>query len=308
MVKKGLGRGLGSLIPTYRDEPETEAPKRTATVSKEVGAEGTGVAEIKLSSITANSNQPRKHFDETTLKELAVSIKRHGVMQPIVVVKASALGNVPRGTNEYVIVAGERRYRAAQIVGLDTIPAIVKDYDKKKIQELALIENLQREDLTPVEVAYGLQELIDTHNFTQEALAASLGLGRSTVTNYLRILTLSDFVLDLINKGEISFGHAKIIASAEKRDQDALAREAAKQKLSIKQLEIGLKKSTGKEAVKTTPQSVELKDLTKKLGQAFGTRATCLGNDKKGRFIIEYFNRDDLDRIFDIVEKIVKSR
>ena len=308
MQKKGLGRGINALIPTYdADEDEVTtlpAPRpqpRVAEVTENVPRGTiTGSGEIELSKIDVNPNQPRKTFDDASLGELAQSIKTHGVLQPITVVK---------NKDRYMIVSGERRFRASQKAGLKTIPAQIKEYTAREIQELALIENLQRDDLTPVEVARGFQELMDEHGFTQDMLATRLGVNRTSVAHHLRLLTLDDKVLDMLDKGVMSMGHAKVICTTEnKKMQEMLAIMVAKHGLSVRQLEQEVKKSmSAKNKSKESAgagQSTELKELTKQIQRVFGTRVSCLGTDKKGRFIVEYYNRDDLDRIHEVISKI----
>ena len=201
-MKPGLGRGLDSLLKVYDDEIAEEHVAKGTNVSREkiYG----DVQKISLDKIYTNPNQPRKNFDEESLRELAESIRLHGLIQPIVV------NQMPDG---YMIIAGERRYRAAKICGLTEVDAIVKQYPNKLIAEIAIIENLQREDLNPVEVAKGIKQLMEEYELTQEKVAERLGKSRSAIANSLRILSLYPEVLNLVEKGKVSFGHAKILAS-----------------------------------------------------------------------------------------------
>ena len=197
MIKRGLGRGLDSLLKVYDEEPEQELK----SITKHELRNG-DVEKIKLSEVYANPNQPRKTFDKESLDELAESIKVHGLIQPIIVNKMD---------NGYMVIAGERRLRASKQAGLVEIDAIVKNYTEKQIAEISIIENLQREDLNPVEVAKGIKKLMEEYGLTQEKVSERLGKSRSAIANSLRILSLYPEVLDLVEKGKVSFGHAKFL-------------------------------------------------------------------------------------------------
>ncbi len=306
MNKKGLGRGLESLFGDY-DEYNSPA-KQTNTnegevkerivekvVEKEVNL---GPEEISIELIVPNPNQPRKNFDEKALKELAQSIKTHGIIQPITVAKD--------GTR-YIIVAGERRWRASKLAGLKTIPCIVKDYTARQISEVSIIENLQREDLNPIESARAIRQLIDQFDLTQEVVADRIGKSRPAVANTLRLLTLCPEVIKLIEEGKLSAGHARCLVTVEDpKIQLELAIKASDNKISVRELEKFIKQlakgANGKK--QAVPQSLELKDFAKKMERLFSTKVTILGNDRKGRIFIDYYNEDDLQRIYSLLDRL----
>lgn len=291
-MKMGLGRGLDSLLKAY--DQETEEKKEEKSVTKYEIRQG-DTQKIDINKIYTNPNQPRKNFDKESLNELAESIKLHGLIQPIIV------NEMPDG---YMIIAGERRYRASKICGLKEIDAIVKQYSTKQIAEIAIIENLQREDLNPVEVAKGIKQLMEEFGLTQEKVSERLGKSRSAIANSLRILSLYPEVIDLVEKGKVSFGHAKILASIEDyATQLILAKKIAKDKLTVRDLEKEVESILGNKKKKKAPKlpSEELQDFISDLQRKLGTKVSLIGNDKKGRIYIDYYSQDDLDRIYDIV-------
>lgn len=265
----------------------------------EFGNLNEGVEIMSITKIVANPNQPRKKFDETALEELAVSIKNVGIIQPIVV--------CPTGDDTYVIVAGERRFRANKIAGNTTIPVIVKNYTRKQIKEIALIENLQRQDLNPIEEAQAYKSLIDEYDFTQEQLAQRLGKSRPAITNSLRLLNLNPVVIDMVISGRLSAGHARCLSSIKDYIvQNTYAIAACDKKLSVHQLEVMVSNylNPNKKQKKVQEQSVELKDLANIMNRKFGTKVYAVGNNNKGRIYIDYYSTADLDRIFEIMAKI----
>lgn len=291
-MKMGLGRGLDSLLKVYDEEVET---KRAEEPLNNYTMRHGDVEKIDINKIYTNPNQPRKNFDKESLNELAESIRIHGLIQPIVV------NEMPDG---YMIIAGERRFRACKICGLKEIDAIIKNYSNKQIAEIAIIENLQREDLNPVEVAKGIKKLMDEYGLTQEKVAERLGKSRSAIANSLRILTLYPEVIELIEKGKISFGHAKILASiTDYATQLILAKKIAKDKLTVRDLEKEVDSILGNKKKKKVAKlpSEELQDFISELQRKLGTKVTVIGNDKKGRIYIDYYSQDDLDRIYDVV-------
>lgn len=256
------------------------------------------VREIDLKLIDINTNQPRKNFDKESLQELSDSIKQHGVIQPIIVIQKG---------DRYSIVAGERRYRASKIAGLKTIPAIIKDYTTRETKEIALIENLQREDLNPVETAYALKQLIEEYHFTHEDLASKIGKTSSVVSNYMRILRLEPEVLSMIEKGKLTFAHAKALISIPDREiQIKLARKACDDKISSRELENITQAILNPEKAIKKKETVglEIKNLVNTMQYIFGTKVNVIGSDKRGRIYIDYFNGDDLDRIKTIIDKL----
>lgn len=291
-MKLGLGRGLDSLLKVYDEEVET---KKTEEPLNNYTLRHGEVEKIDINKIYTNPNQPRKTFDKESLNELAESIRIHGLIQPIVV------NEMPDG---YMIIAGERRFRACKICGLKEIDAVVKNYSNKQIAEIAIIENLQREDLNPVEMAKGIKKLMDEYGLTQEKVAERLGKSRSAIANSLRILTLYPEVIDLIEKGKISFGHAKILAAVtDYATQLILAKKIAKDKLTVRDLEKEVDAILGNKKKKKVAKlpSEELQDFISELQRKLGTKVTVIGNDKKGRIYIDYYSQDDLDRIYDVV-------
>lgn len=294
MKKAGQGLGLNELFKNYSSEISTYDANGVLTK---------GVEEIDIELIERNPEQPRKDFDKERLEELAASIKSYGIIQPISVVKRD---------NIYIIIAGERRYRAAQIAGLEKVPVIVRDYDEQKCKEVALIENLQREDLNPIEEAMAYSELISSYEVTQEEIAEKFGKSRSTITNSIRLLSLPKEVQELLRNGSISTGHAKLLLSEsiknEKDIQIRLANEVAKRKLSVRSLDIMI--NTLNKAEKTPVnknQSDEIKELVNNMDRVFGTKTKIVGNEKKGRIYIDYYKTEDLNRIYNLITKLLND-
>ncbi len=253
---------------------------------------------IDVADIDPNYEQPRKNFDESALNELAESIRQHGVIQPIVVVRMGM---------RFMIISGERRWRASKIAGQKTIPAIVKDYTPQQIKEIAIIENLQREDLNPIEAARAIKQLMEEFNMTQEMAADRIGKSRSAIANTLRLLTLDDRVLDMIGKGELSAGHGRTLVVIENKDEQfALAKKARESQMSVRELEKKVRDylnpvKEDKEPARKKEVCLELKDLVVNMQRAFATKVTAVGNNKKGRICIDYFSSDDLDRICEMI-------
>ena len=312
MNMKGLGRGLDSLFGDYEDydaSPKKEpVSKKTEekeprviekvvekVVTKEINK---GAEEIPITRLDRNPDQPRKNFDEKALKELAQSIKTHGVIQPIIVNKKG---------DRFVIIAGERRFRAGQMAGLKTLPCIVKDYTDKEVSEISIIENLQREDLNPIESARAIKELMDKFGLTQETVADRIGKSRPAVANTLRLLTLSPVVIKMVEENQLSAGHARCLTVLESFDvQNSVASKAISSKMSVRDLEKyikSLEKNTAGKKV-APPQSAELKDFAKKMERVFSTKVSILGSDHKGRIFIDYYNADDLQRIYNLVDRL----
>ena len=296
-INKGLGKGLSALFQSTEDDYSKTLGVTAEDISK-------GVFELKLDEIYANPNQPRKIFDEKALNELASSIKANGVIMPIVVNKD--------GEGKYMIIAGERRYRASKIAGQDTIPAIVKEYDERRIKEISLIENLQREDLNPIEAATAMKQLMDDYGLTQEELSERIGKSRSAVANTLRLLSLEGEVVKLVANGKLSSGHARALVTLPSDVQKKIANNAVKDGMSVRDIEKAVKDYFNppdearklRQAKKIAEMSAELKDLISRMQQTFGTKVAAIGNDKKGRIYIDYYTTDDLDRLNDIVEML----
>ena len=286
MIKKGLGRGLDSLFGEYNENNENNKINNEGTVN------------IAISLLDRNENQPRKNFDEKSLNELADSIRTYGVIQPLVVTK--------RG-NRYLIVAGERRFRAAKLAGLKELPVVVKEMNDQEVREIALVENLQRENLNPIESARAIKELIEKHNLTQEQIADKIGKSRPLIANTLRLLTLCPEVVKLVENGKLSAGHARTLVVIENADvQQKVAELVIKGNLSVRETEKYVKEILNPKVVNKKPkkeQSLEICDFTRKMQEKLNTKVTILGNDKKGRIIIDYFNANDLQKIYDIILK-----
>ena len=295
--KRGLGKGLDALFALYDDESNENITNQPVNTSKEAS-----VTEIDIKKIFPNPNQPRKHFDEEALQELSSSIKLHGIIQPLVVNKVN--------DNEYMIIAGERRWRASRLAGLDKVPVVVKNYTEKQIKEISLIENLQREDLNPIEAARAIKQLMDEYNLTQEVVSDRIGKSRSSVANTLRLLTLYPDVIQLIEAGKLSSGHARsLVVIDDTTTQIKLAKQAANGKMSVRELEKAVKNylNPQKPAVAKPEQSLELKELINDMQRIFSTKVSAIGNDNKGRIYIDYYTRDDLDRLADLMDLLKKK-
>ncbi len=299
-ANRGLGKGLSALFS------ETEEDYGKSLLFEEeqpIKSKGEGVTEIDISSIFANPNQPRKAFDPTALQELADSIAKHGVIMPIIVNKSG---------DRYMIIAGERRFRASKLAGLDKVPVIVKNYSERQIKEISLIENLQREDLNPIEAATAMQSLMTDYGLTQEELAERIGKSRSAIANTLRLLNLSKEVVKMVVNGTLSAGHARAMISLPEVEQIKLAERTVKEGLSVREVEKSVKDYFDPPEVKQKKKikmelSLELKELIGDMQRAFGTKVNAIGNDTKGRIYIDYYTRDDLDRLAEIVE-LVKNK
>lgn len=301
-VKKGgLGRGLSALLSGVEEEYENSLGETDEGGNGGAYAKSDGVpVEISLQLIDPNSNQPRKTFDETAMTELANSIRIHGVISPIIL--------VPNG-ERYMIIAGERRFRAAKRAGLMAIPAIVRNYTQQQVKEISLIENLQREDLNPIETANAIKQLMEEYKYTQEEVADRIGKSRPAIANTLRLLTLSQPVIDLVADGQLSPGHARCLVVVEDTEaQLSLAKAGIEKKVSVREFEKMVKAFLTPKAEKAKQeQSIELKDLIARMQRTFATKVSALGNDRRGRIYIDYYNRDDLDRIVDLVSKLEKD-
>lgn len=259
-----------------------------------------GVRIIKIDSIETNPDQPRTRFDQAALQELAASIKNYGVIQPILVTEL--------GDGKYELIAGERRMRASMLAGLSTIPCIVKSFTESDRAEIALIENLQREDLNPVEEAKAYRALMDKSGMTQEELANKLGKSRPAIANSLRLLTLSPNVLELVEAGRLSAGHARTLAVIkDQKVQESYAKAAADKKMSVRQLERMVAHYLNPKKPTRIYNSPELKELVNNMQHTFGTKVKAIGNNEKGRIYIDYYTKDDLIRIYDLVEQLNKK-
>ena len=291
MAKKGLGKGLDALFGDGKAE-DIISPVSTQK-------DGEYVENIKLVDIEPNKGQPRKDFDDESLEELAQSIKEHGVITPIKVKRAD--------NGFYTIVAGERRWRASKKAGLKQIPAIVKDLSEIQTQEIALIENLQRQDLNPVEEALGYKKLMDDFSLTQEQIAQKMGKSRSSVANSLRILSLPDDVVKLLERGDITFGHAKVILSCDTaKRQLEIAMKIVSEDLSVRATEQLLKEKPRK-LKKEKKIDLNLKlafnEIEKSMSSSLGTNVKIADRGNRGTIQIEYYSAEELERIVNILNK-----
>lgn len=298
--KKGLGRGLESLFGFYEEDSNETITNQTTSKKQNTQS---NVTELDITKIYPNPNQPRKHFDEEALQELASSVKLHGIIQPLVVNKVDE--------NNYMIIAGERRWRASKMAGLDTVPVVIKNYTEKQIKEISIIENLQREDLNPIEAARAIKQLMDEYNLTQETVSDRIGKSRSSVANTLRLLSLYPDVIKMIEDGRLSSGHARsLVVVDDTTQQIKFAKQAADGKMSVRDLEKAVKNYLNPPktpVTKVKEQSLELKELINDMQRVFATKVSAIGNDNKGRIYIDYYSRDDLDRLADMVELLKKK-
>ena len=288
-AKKGLGKGLDTLIPkgvVVNDKPSDTENVKAAKPDQVV----------KITKVEPNRNQPRKKFDEDALQELADSIKIHGVIFPILVVN--------RG-DYYEIVAGERRWRAAKMAGLKEVPVIIGDYTEKEIDEISLIENIQRTDLNPIEEAMAYRSLIEKHNYKQDELAERVSKSRTTITNAMRLLKLSQSVQDMIVDDMISAGHARALLSIDNPDEQyELAQRVMDEKLSVRDIEkiVKAKNKPKIEKKKNEKQEALYHDIEEKLKAGLGTKVTITAKgDKMGKIEIDFYNQDDLQKIMDLL-------
>jgi ParB family chromosome partitioning protein len=279
--KSGLGKGLGSLIT----ENHTESENNTVSVS--------------INDIKPNENQPRKYFDTDKISKLAESIKEYGIIQPIVVVKE---GDV------YTIVAGERRWRAAKLLGLKEVPVVIMGLTKKELLEISLIENLQREDLNPIEEAIAYKQLINDFHLTQEELGKKVGKSRAVITNCIRLLNLDNRVQSYLIDGVISEGHARLLLSIENFDiQYQVAQKIIDDNLTVRDTEKYIKnlqkqKNNISQLDKALTNNSYLDDIKNRLEGKFGTKIIVKDKNNKGKIEIEYYSNEDLQRILDIIE------
>lgn len=285
-MKKGLGRGLDALLGDY-----TAAPPE-------------GVRQTDVYLIDTNADQPRKTFDEEKLKELADSIARHGMVQPII---------VRQNGERFVIVAGERRFRAARLAGLTQVPVIVKALDDAEVMEVALIENLQRENLNPIEEAAAIRFLMEQHDLTQEEVAKRLAKSRPAIANSLRLLNLDDGVQDYVREGKLSAGAARaLVAVKDARKQRTLAQEASLRGLSVREVERRAHAADNEEEIRRMKaeqkaeatrgcSSNDLYAAQEQLRERLGTRVAINGTEEQGKLVIEYYSKDMLEGLYELL-------
>ncbi len=296
-VKRGLGRGLGSLLSSTETTAQKEAASMESSMDlghRSLLLSGKTIVSIKVNDITPNPNQPRQTFTEDTLHELAQSIKDHGIAQPVLVRKKG---------DKYELIAGERRVRAAKIAGMITVPAIIKDMSDEESLEIAIIENIQREDLNVMEEAESYQLLMKKFTLTQEQVAQKVGKARSSIANTLRLLELPDQIKKSLYSGEITAGHARaILAAGNTQQQIEIWKKIKESDLNVRVAEKLTSKQPGKKG--TDVQKVKtpaLREAEQVLSSKFLTKVALSGDEQKGKIEINYFSKDDLDRIYSLL-------
>lgn len=287
--RKGLGKGLGALFEDVNiDSTEIEGSE----ANKE------DINFIEIDEIAPNDSQPRKTFNKEKLEELARSIKTHGVIQPIVVRKQGS---------HYEVVAGERRWRAARIAGLSEVPCIVRELTDEQNMLVAIIENVQREDLNPIEEARGIRAMIEDYELTQDEVAKAVSKSRPYITNALRMLKLPDAVLDMVSAGKLSAGHARAILSAKEEEQTEIAKHVETKGLSVREAEKLSKKGLNfdrKKPGKHPTKNAAVKQIESELSSALGTKVNLSQNGNKGKIEIEYYSREELEGLIEALRAI----
>ena len=299
-VRKGLGKGLGALLGN--DEPDLHKPENSATNRlREDGAAGASgaVALIDIRKIEPNRNQPRQYFDDVAMEELAGSIRTFGIIQPLILKDCGGY---------YSIIAGERRFRAARLANLESVPAIIKEYTELETLQIALIENIQRQDLTPIEEALCYKRLMDDFFFSQEDIAGKVGKNRSAISNSVRLLELDARVQEMVAEGRITVSHARTLLSLKDGDmQFAAAEQLVAEDLSVRASEalvagiLREMKEDAEEGIKLAPQDEEVnaayRQAEEELKALFSTKVSIMQGKKKGKIEIEYYSPEELDRL-----------
>ena len=292
--KGGLGRGLSDLLQVVEiDSAKASAKDEAAPVETQAG----GVMYVDINDIKPNENQPRKGFDEAKIEELANSISSYGLIQPIILRKAE---------KGFEIVAGERRWRAARKANLSKVPCIMKELSDEENMVISIIENMQREDLNPIEEAEALSQMIQRFGFSQEEVAKSVGKSRSYVTNSLRLLKLPKKILDFVQSGQISSGHAKMLIGVEdEKKQMLLAEKVVKEEISVREIEKLVKDvANPKKKPEKKAKRPEISAIEDELKQILGTKVNIKQSGRKGKLEIEYYNREELERLIDILKNV----
>jgi len=291
--KKGLGKGLDALFAN------TEINTKEITISNTAENVENGISYININDIKPNEGQPRKTFDEEKIGELADSIQEHGLIQPIVLRKAA---------KGYEIVAGERRWRACRKAGLKEVPCIIKELTDEENMLIAIIENMQREDLNPIEEAEGLNQMIVTYGLTQAEVSKSVGKSRPYITNALRLLKLPEEVRELVSSGELSSGHARAIAGVSgKAAQIKIAEKIVKEGLSVRETEKLIKEADApakRPAKRKAEKNADVKRVEEDLKAVLGTRVNLAQSGKKGKIEIEYYSREELERLIELLKTL----
>lgn len=299
--KKGLGKGLDSLIPDNRSSKTSEKPEKKEP--SHVEEMKTGEQMMKINMVEPNREQPRRNFEEDALLELADSIKQFGVLQPLIVRKRN---------DYYEIIAGERRWRAAKIAGIKEVPVIIKDYNEQEVVEIALIENIQRENLNPIEEAMAFKKLLEEYHLKQDEVAERVSKSRTAVTNSMRLLKLNEKVQQMIIDDMISTGHARALLAIDDLEQQyILANKIFDEKLSVRETEKLIKELKNPKKAKEKKKvenSFIYTDLEDKMKEVFGTKVHVAVKGKgKGKIEIEYYSDDELERMFDMIMSIRKE-
>jgi ParB family chromosome partitioning protein len=296
MTRKALGRGLGALIPEAPAPASPDAPADRAAPPTAAPPAGAPV-DLPITSIAGNPYQPRHHFDAERLRELAESIRVSGVLQPVLVRHA------PDGRG-YQLIAGERRLRAAELAGRDSVPAVVRMASRKEMLEFALIENIQREDLDPIEEAHAYQRMASEFDLTQEQIATRVGKDRTTVANSLRLLNLATAVQEMLSAGKLSTGHARCLLALESPgQQEAMANDIVRRGLSVRQVEeltAGHRQTRPRGTGRRGRVAPALADWEDRLRRVYGTQVRIIGGTARGRVEISYFSESDLERVLEI--------
>lgn len=281
--KRGLGRGLSALIP-----------EETMVYQSEENLNKGPVVELDISNIESNEDQPRKEFEKEALVELRNSIRQYGIIQPIVVRKKN---------DKYEIIAGERRWRAAKEANLKKVPCIIKEVDDKQALKLALIENIQRENLNPIEEAHAYKSLLDNYSLTQEEIALAVGKSRSYIANTLRLLNLDNEIMDYVQQGKISSGHGKaLLGIRDKKRRLNTAKEIVENKLNVRETERLVSKTKSKKNNrKKVAKDPFVNEIEENLMRALGTKVTLTAKKSGGKIEIEYYTEEDLQRILEVI-------
>lgn len=311
--KGGLGKGLGALIAIEEEQPQAQtevkkpAPKKPAAkkpaakkpAPKKVEEKPVLSDQPKMVSIyevEPDREQPRKEFDSEGLEELAQSIRQYGILQPILVNKAEGY---------YKIIAGERRWRAAKLAGVEEVPILAKELTDEKAFEISLIENIQRQDLNPIEEALAYKRLMDEYHLTQESVAERIGKSRSGIANFLRLLNLEPEIQDMLREGILSLGHAKVLSGMEK-GRTELAKRAAEEGWSVRQLEMAVSRLNAPKKEKTVSDLPQYKEVENKMRDILGTKVNIQYGKRKGKIEIEYYSEEDLERLVMLFGSIKK--
>ena len=307
--QRGLGKGLDALFGdaevTLRAKTETPVPDAKPAEADKFNENtddkkqpASGIEYVDINEIKPNSTQPRKVFDEDKLQELASSIEEHGLIQPIVLRKAE---------KGYEIVAGERRWRAARLIGIRELPAIVREFSDEENMLLAIIENMQREDLNPIEEAEGISQMMNTYGLTQEQVSKSLGKSRPYIANSLRLLKIADKVKQYVIEGKLSSGHARALAGiSDEAKQVKIAEAAVKKGLSVREIEklVKQEKDAATKKPRIKKKNADVIRVEEDLKEIFGTKVNLNQRGKKGRIEIEFYSREDLERLIDLLKSL----